>query len=239
VVGATDWVLVPEVEELAAICAGAEDLLLTLAVAEEDSAEDPAPWVLPAPIRGRQALDTLHRVMAELRDTVDGLALPPVEPSDSTRPRLFSDERERVPLRAVQIAIGDRRMLAAAVGQLQLALSPAARRGIDNPWERKRLSDLAELLEQIEDSEQAATSSYGQPKRDGDTSVVQQLARLSGLLNLPPDDDTTLLVGIVRTSAESGADAHLTPSQTTAYGKTVTRLNTVLTGGDPLARWVY
>ena len=224
--GTTDWVLVPEVEELASTFQGGEDLLLTLAVSEEDSAEDQDPWVLPVPLAGREALDALYRILAVLRGSVDELALPRIEAGDSTRPRLFSDGRERVPFRAVQIDAGDRQLLAAAADQIELALSSAGRRGADNPWERKRLSDLAELLEQI---------AGGETEPMDETELVRPLARLSRLLNLPPDDDTRLLIGIVQT----GADAELTPSQTTAYRKTATRINTILTGGDPLARWVY
>lgn len=225
-VGATDWVLVPEVEELRQVFEKAEELLLALAVSEEDSAEDPDPWVLPAPLTGREALAALHRVWAVLRDSVDELAWPRIEPGDSTRPRLVSDGYEHVPFRAVPIATADRRLLAAAVDQLELALTPSTRRAAGNPWDRKRLSDLAELLEQIAD---------GEPEPTTTTELIQPLTRLSRLLNLPPDDDTTVLIDLVQT----GADVELTPSQTTAYGKTATRLNTILTGGDPLARWVY
>jgi hypothetical protein len=227
VAGTADWVLVPEVEELGAVFEKAEELLLALAVSEEDSAEDPDPWVLPAPLAGREALAALNQVWAVLRDSVDELARPRIEPDDSTRPRLFSGGRERVPFRAVQVDAGDRQLVAAAVVQLELSLSPSARREAGNPWERKRLSDLAELLEQIADGATEATTAV---------ELIRPLVRLSALLNLPPDDDTRILVATVR---HASADVELTPSQATAYGKTATRLNTILTGGDPLAGWVY
>jgi hypothetical protein len=220
-------VLVPDVEELAAVVKDAEDLLLALVATEEDSAEDPDPWVLPMPLTGREgALAALYRILEVLRGAVDELALPRIEPNDSTRPRLLSDGYEHVPFRAAPIATADRRMLAAAVDQLELALSPTGRQGTDNRWERKRLYDLAELLDQIADGETKPTTQ---------TELIQPLTRLSRLLNLPPDDDTTLLLDLVRT----GADVELTPAQTTAYGKTATRINKILTGGDPLARWAY
>jgi hypothetical protein len=226
----TDWVLVPDVEELAAAFESAEDLLLALAVSEEDSAEDPEPWVLPAPLAGREAMVALHRILEALRGAMDELALPRTAPDASTRPRLFSNGYEHAPFRAVPIATADRQLLAAAAGQLELALTPSKRRAAGNPWDSKRLTDLAELLEQIADGETKPTTS---------TELIQPLTRLSRLLNLPPDDDTELLLGIVRTSAESGADVELTAAQTAAYGKTATRINTILTGGDPLARWAY
>ncbi|MFD7161692.1 hypothetical protein ACFV9C_44405 [Kribbella sp. NPDC059898] len=227
----TDWVLVPDVDELRPIFEHAEELLLALVVTEEDSAEDPEPWVLPAPLTGRDgALAALYRVWEVLRGAVDELALPRIEPDASTRPRLLSGSRERVPFRAVPIATADRELLAAAVAQLELALTPSKRRGAGNPWDGKRLSDLAELLEQIAD---------GEPKPTTEAELIQPLTRISRLLSLPPDDDTTVLLDVVRTSAATGADVELTSAQTTAYGKTATKVNTILTGGDPLARWVY
>jgi hypothetical protein len=72
-----------------------------------------------------------------------------------------------------------------------------------------------------------------------ETELIPPLTRLSRLLNLPPDDDTTLLLDIVKTSASTGTDVQLTSAQNTAYGKIATRINTILTGGDPLARWEY
>ncbi|GAA2842531.1 hypothetical protein [Kribbella solani] len=228
----TDWVLVPDVEELRPIFEHAEELLLALVVSEEDSVEDPEPWVLPAPLAGRDgALAALYRVWEVLRGAVDELALPRIEPDASTRPRLLSGSRERVPFRAVPIAAADRELLAAAVVQLEVALMPAARREAGNPWHRKRMSDLAELLEQI--------AYGGESEPPPLTELIQPLTRISRLLNLPPDDDTTVLLDVVRTSAATGADVELTSAQTTAYGKTATRVNTILTGGDPLARWVY
>jgi hypothetical protein len=65
----------------------------------------------------------------------------------STRPRLFSNDYEHAPFPAVPIATADRQLLAAAAGQLELALTPSKRRTAGNPWDSKRLTDLAELLE--------------------------------------------------------------------------------------------
>ncbi|HEY3561805.1 MAG TPA: hypothetical protein VGL05_30275 [Kribbella sp.] len=229
-----DWVLVPDVEELVPLFVHAEELLLQLAVSEEDSAEDPEPWVLPAPIAGREALVTLYRVWEVLRGALDELARPRIEPGASTRPRLFHGSYEHASFRAVPIATADRRLLAAAVDQLEVALMPAARRGAGkeagNPWDRKRLSDLTELLEQIADGESKPTTR---------TELIQPVVRLSRLLNLPPDDDAAVLLDVVRASAEAGTDAQLTSAQNEAYGRIATRVNTILTGGDPLARWAY
>jgi hypothetical protein len=151
-------VLVPDVEDLAAAFENAVELLLALVVTEEDSAEDPDPWVLPTPLTGRDgALAALYRILEVLRGTVDELALPRIEPSDSTRPRLFNGSHEHTPLRAVPIATVDRQILAAAVDQLELALSPTGRDGTDNRWERNGLCDLAELLDQIADGETKPT----------------------------------------------------------------------------------
>lgn len=224
----TDWVLVPDVEELAGVVVDAADLLRALVVTEEESAADPDPWVLPAPLTGRDgALAAMERIHQVLRGTVDELALPRIDPDASTRPGLFSGGYEHVPFRAVPIATADRRLIAAAVDQLEAALTPAARREAGNPWDRKRLVDLVELLKQLADGESKSTTQ---------SELIQPVARLSRLLNLPPDDDTALLLEVVRVSAETGTDVQLTSEQTTAYDRTATRINTILTGGDPLAR---
>ncbi|WP_329484165.1 hypothetical protein OG555_18605 [Kribbella sp. NBC_01484] len=227
----TDWVLVPDVEELTAVVEAAEDLLLALVVTEEDSAEEPDPWVLPAPLMGRDgALAALYRILQVLRGTMDELALPRIEPDASTRPRIFNGSYEHTPFRAVPITTADRRLLAAAADQLEAALTPVAEREAGNPWDRKRLVDLVELLEQMADGESKPTTQ---------TELIKPVSRLSRLLNLPPDDDTALLLDVVKTSAATGTDVQLTSAQNTAYGRTATRINTILTGGDPLARWAY
>jgi hypothetical protein len=63
--------------------------------------------------------------------------------------------------------------------------------------------------------------------------------RISGLVNLPPDGASELLTRLIRSSNDTCGDLELDLDQAAAYMATATRVNQVLTDGDPLARWAY
>jgi hypothetical protein len=82
-----------------------------------------------------------------LRQSLDALSTPPIEPGQSVRQRPFSLGRQRLPLRVVWMPQTDVELLAAALRQINLALSPVERKAADNPLLRKRLDDLVVLLD--------------------------------------------------------------------------------------------
>ncbi|MFB6726748.1 hypothetical protein ACFCV3_41645 [Kribbella sp. NPDC056345] len=221
------WILLPEAEELVPAFRAAEELLLDLAVSEEESATEQEPWRLPKPIAGREALNAFYRVWEVLRGAMDELAWPPVEPDQSVRPRLYSDGKERVPFRAVQIDAADRLLLMDAVAKIELATTSTERAKVADPDELRRLRDLAELLDLICD---------GQETVDLQSKLVRPLLLLTLLLNQVPDDDTRLMVDVILVAGDT---VELSPTQSEAYGRVATRVNTIITGGDPIARWVY
>jgi len=200
-----------------------------LVMAAEDSAEDPEPWVLPAPLTDRTgALAAIQRTAQVFHAATDALAWPAIEPDDSTRPRIYHGTYEHASLRAVAVATADRHLLAVAAHHLERAASGEDVSG--GPEDRKRHADLAELLDQI---------AGGEARRTTSALIIQPVTRISRLVNLRPNGDSELLTGLVRASAISGDDIALTLDQAAAYMAMATRINEVLTGGDPLIRWAY
>jgi hypothetical protein len=73
---------------------------------------------------------------------------------------------------------------------------------------------------------------------EADRELVAMLARLHGLLDLAPTEDTEAL----RAAADARTDdlaLVLTADQEAAYQRTVSRLNSMWALGDPLSRWQY
>ncbi|RZT75512.1 hypothetical protein EV383_6253 [Pseudonocardia sediminis] len=207
--------LIPDLDDdLVAELARVEELLLTLAVWEEDDPDGPA--VLPVPLAGRVALEALNRVQRQIAATQSRS-----HPSAPPLPLMFGADGhyEHRPLRLVEIEAGDLALLSAAAMCLghTLAVAPAS-----------------ELAEAIAAGAEASGGAFTAAPSGGE--LVEAFARINGLLDLATTADTELLAARLQ---DARGDVVLTPAEEDAYTRLADRMNMMWAGGSPLDRWTY
>ena len=75
-------------------------------------------------------------------------------------------------------------------------------------------------------------------RRPGRTDLVSLLARLAGLLDLPPSDDTRLLTARLR-ATPLGTDCVLSDAEEAAHARTADRMNDLWAHGSGIDRYLY
>lgn len=213
-------VLVPDLgDELIEVLRQVEELLLTLAAWEEEP-DGPGPFVLPAPLAGRGALDALRRIQDILVPTQTPSEM--LDRGAQVRPRLLGPDGryEHMPLRAVAIAVADLDALAAAAAVLghTVATRPDT-----------------ELAEAIAAGTEAAAPTYGPAPAPRD--IIERLARLHGLLDLAVSDDTRQLITVLD-RASTTDPVVLDDTTEAAYQRLADRMN-VMWGGGAASRFLY
>ena len=93
------WRLVPDDAAFALMFRRAENLLQGLSRVEQSAAAEAGPELLPTALTGGEALGALQRAGEVVRDALDAFSVPPADPGQSTRLRVFAEGRERMPLR--------------------------------------------------------------------------------------------------------------------------------------------
>lgn len=213
-------VLVPDlVDGLTEVLREVAELLLTLAGWEEDP-DGPGPFVLPAPLAGRCALDALYRI----RDVLAPTQTPPqmFDRGAQVGARLLAPDGryEHMPLHAVAIAVADLDVLAGAAAALGHTV--AARPD-------------TELAEAIAAGAEAAAPTYGPPPTPRD--IIERLARLHGLLDLAVTDDTRALIAVLDHAGNTDP-VILDDTTEAAYQRLADRMN-AMWSGDALSRFLY
>jgi hypothetical protein len=191
--------LIPDLDDgLCNALGQVEQLLLTLATWEEAS-EAP---VLTAPLAQWVALKALYRVQPVIN-------LTQTRPDQPSPPgRILSPDRSRAlrPLRLVTLDPADVEVLGAAATVLghELALDP-----------------YGEMFEAMAAGAEAAAGVYGPEPLP--VELVEALARVHGLLDLAPTDDTARLTALLDSAGEN--DLVLSPADEAAYHRTADRFN--------------
>ena len=75
-------------------------------------------------------------------------------------------------------------------------------------------------------------------RRTGRTELVPLLARLAGLLDLSPTDDTQLLTARLR-ATPPGTDCALSDAEEAAHARTADRINHIWAHGSGIDRYLY
>jgi hypothetical protein len=223
---ATRIVVLPDDTMVLELVDRAGQLLEVLTACERDAAEDPdepRPWRLPAPIADGLATSATSRIASAVHTHLTPAGVP-----TPRRPRLLAPDRayEHRPLRRVPLRADDTEILAEAARVCHQALaepSPTA------PEQRLLLDNLRELLDNID----------ANPAFDTRVGAVPALAALAALaaLIVEPDPDLARLAGLLTEAGET--DLVLTPEAEQTYQHVADRMNTTLSGGDPLERWAW
>jgi hypothetical protein len=191
-----------------------EEILLCLGTWEVDDRRDPRadtePLRLPAPLADRVALATVQRLLT---------ALAPTQSRGPGCGRLLAPDGryEHAPMTALTLPAAD------------IDLPSAAAATLGHP----RLDpDIAELVD-------AHAEHLGDTYRRVDrTELVSLLARLAGLLDLAPTDDTRLLTARLLTTPP-GTDCVLSDAEEAAHARTADRMNHVWGHGSGIDRYLY
>jgi hypothetical protein len=192
-----------------------EEILLCLGAWEDDDdrrSPDTTPEALPLPppLVDRVALAAVQRLLS-------GLA-----PSQSRGPgcgRLLAPDAryEHAPMTALTLPAADIDLLAATAAALgHPALNP----------------EIAELVDS-----HAGQLGSGYTRVDR-TALVSLLARLAGLLDLAPTEDTRLLTARLR-ATPPGTDCVLSDAEEAAHARTADRMNHIWAHGSGLDRYLY
>lgn len=210
-------VLVPDLDgELLAPLRALEEVLLSLGMWEDDDREDPPDardvLRLPDPLAGRVALAVVQRLAAALR------------PTQSLGPEhgrlLGPDGRyEHAPLTVLELPTGDVEVLSATAAAL-------GRPGLD--------PDVADVVQTYAEDLGGVHRVPG----SGRTELVSLIARLAGLLDLAPTEDTELLTARLSASP-ADVDLALTEAEDRAYARTVDRMNAMWAHGSGIDRFQY
>ncbi|GGM22720.1 hypothetical protein ACFFX1_10955 [Dactylosporangium sucinum] len=199
-----------------------EELLLTLRRwAAEAAGPDGDGWTPPGVLAGDAPVAAINRLQdalgptqsrTELDEQRDRVERPPAGPRWYAPNGRF----ELAALSFVTVAAADVALLGAIAAELgRPDGDPAVREAIE---EHER--DLPDT---------------GSPRERERRRLVVTAARIHGMLDLELTPDTALLEEALRAA---GADRLvLTDPQATAYHRTVDRLNTMATLGDPFVRW--
>ena len=192
-----------------------EEILLALATWESDDLEDPpserAPLRLPEPLAGQVALGAVERLVEALR------------PTQSRGPQLG---RLLSPDGAYDhAAFTVLRLPAADIDVLSRTAQALGNPGLDR--------DIAGVVDGY-----AHTLSTDPRHPVHRTELVSQIARVAGLLDLAPTEQTQLLVARL-TANQPGRDLALTEAEEAAYQHTADRMNAMWGLGSPAARTFY
>jgi hypothetical protein len=191
-----------------------EEILLCLGTWEDDDRQDPStgtePLRLPAPLADWAALAAVQRLLT---------ALAPTQSQGPERGRLLAPDGryEHAPMTALTLPAADIDLLAATAAALG----------------HPRLdADIADLV--AAHAEQLP-SGYRRADR---TELVSLLARLAGLLDLAPTDDTRLLTARLRATLP-GTDCVLSDAEEAAHARTADRMNHMWEHGSGIDRYLY
>ncbi|NEK86480.1 LuxR family transcriptional regulator [Blastococcus saxobsidens] len=191
-----------------------EEILLCLGTWEDDDRRHPGtdtePLRLPPPLADRAALAAVQRLLT---------ALAPTQSQGSGCGRLLAPDGryEQAPMTALTLPTADIDLLsatAAALGHPRLN------------------ADIAELVDAH------AAQLAGGYRRADRTKLVSLLARLAGLLDLSPTDDTRLLTTRLQ-AAPPGADCVLSDAEEAAHARTADRMNHIWAHGSGIDRYLY
>jgi hypothetical protein len=192
-----------------------EEVLLCLGLWEYEERQGPAadaePLRLPAPLTAdRVALGAVQRLLK---------ALAPTQSLGAGRGRLLAPDGryEHAPLTALTLPATDIDLLPATAAAL-------GHPGLD--------ADIAEVVD-------AHAGQLGDTYRwAGRASLVSLLARLAGLLDLAPTDDTRLLTARMQASPPR-TDCTLSGADEAAYARTTDRMNRMWALGSGIDRYLY
>ncbi|WP_336029887.1 LuxR family transcriptional regulator [Geodermatophilus sp. FMUSA9-8] len=191
-----------------------EEVLLCLGLWEYEERQDPAadaePLRLPAPLADRVALAAVQRLLT---------ALAPTQSLGAGRGRLLAPDGryEHAPLTALTLPAVDIDLLSATAAAL-------GHPGLD--------ADIADVVD-------AHAGQLGDTYRcPGRASFVSLLARLAGLLDLAPTDDTRMLTARMR-ATPPGTDCTLSEADEAAYTRTADRMNRMWALGSGIDRYLY
>lgn len=206
--------LIPDLDdEITTALAHVEELLLEVAAWEDEDPE--TQW--PAPLAGGEALDAVRRLW-------DSIA--PVQGKGATEAGLTGELRapdgryEHVPLRLIDVDAADVDRLAEAA---KIFGAPSAPHHVATVLEHTAAALYGDLLWPTGDSPQ--------PR------LVMTIAKLAGLLDLHPDDDTALLTRII--TGQRDNTITLTPDAEAAYQRFSRRANAMWALSDPLRLYEY
>jgi hypothetical protein len=191
-----------------------EEILLCLGGWEDDDRRDPStdtePLRLPAPLADRIALAAVQRLLT---------AVAPTQSRGPGPDRLLAPDgrHEHAPLTVLTLPAADIDLLCATAAAL-------GHPGLD--------ADIAELVDAH--SEQLGRG-YHQTDR---TELVSLLARLAGLLDPAPTDDTPLLTARLR-ATPPGTDCVLSDDEEAAHARTADRMNHMWAHGSGIDRYLY
>ena len=100
------------------------------------------------------------------------------------------------------------------------------------PWRPRLDADIAELVDAH--AEQLA----GGYRRADRTKLVSLLARLAGLLDLAPTDDTRILTARLQ-ATPPGTDCVLSDAEEAAHARTADLMNHIWAHGSGIDRYLY
>jgi hypothetical protein len=191
-----------------------EEILLCLGTWADDDRQDPSadtePLRVPEPLAGRAALAAVQRLLT---------ALAPTQSRAPGRGRLLAPDGryEHAPLTVLTLPAADIDVLAATAAALG----------------HPRLdADIADLVSTF--AEQLGSGH----RRTDHTELVSLLARLAGLLDLRPTDDTRLLTARLR-ATPPGTNCVLSDAEEAAHARTADRMNHMWAHGSGIDRYLY
>ncbi len=191
-----------------------EEILLRLGTWEDDDQQEPSPDTqplgLPPPLAGRVALTAVQRLLT---------ALAPTQSRGPGCGRLLAPDvrYEHAPLTALTLPAADIDLLSATAAVLG---HPALN---------------AEIVDLVSTFAEQLGSGY---RRTEPIELVSLLARLAGLLDLAPTDDTRLLTARLR-ATPPGADCVLGDAEEAAHARTADRMNHTWAHGSGINRYLY
>lgn len=200
-----------------------EELLITLAVwAEEAAQPDGDGWTPPGPLAGGAARQAVVRLQRALRPT-------------QTRTELGVTAREEVPPAGPRWYAADGRYELAAMSFVAVVAADVALLGevAAELGRRPGDYDVRAAIDQHEE-DLPHTADARERERRG---LVVTAARIHGLLDLEPTEDTALLQAARAAAGDDAERLVLTVDQEAAYHRTLDRINAMTTLSDPLTRW--
>jgi hypothetical protein len=191
-----------------------EEILLCLGTWEDDDRRDPgagtSPPRLQAPLANRVALAAVQRLLTTLA---------PTQSRGAECGRLLAPDGryEHAPMTALTLPAADIDLLSATAAAL------------GHPGLHPDIADvISTFAEQL-------TSGY---RRVQSAELVSLLARLAGLLDLAPTDDTRLLTARLR-ATPPGSDCVLSAAEEAAHARTADRMNHIWARGSGIDRYLY
>ena len=190
-----------------------EEILLCLGMWEDDDRWDSSPVTeplrLPAPLADQVALAAVQRLLT---------ALAPTQSRAAEGRLLAPDGRyEHAPMTVLSLPAADIDLLSTIAATL-------GHPGLD--------PDITDLV-----NAHAEQLNLGYRRTDR-TALVSVLARLAGLLDLAPTDDTRLLTARLR-ATPPGTDCMLSDAEEAAHARTADRMNYLWAQGSGIDRYLY